>query len=65
MDGSGLILGRISTDFGSSGFGFGDNFAPTVLGFGALKPIRFGFGFSFSPVDIQWIFIWNKNSYFI
>ena len=40
---------------GSSGFGFGGSFSSTVFGFGAPKLIRFGFGFCFPPVDIQWI----------
>ena len=47
----GAVLGRISAGFGSRGFGFGDDFSPTVFGFGAPKPI----GFGFPPVDIQWI----------
>ena len=50
-DGSGAVSGRISAGFGSRGFGFGDDFSPTVFGFGAPKPI----GFGFPPVDIQWI----------
>ena len=50
-DGSGSGLGRISAGFGFCGFGFGDGFSPTVFGFGAPKPI----GFGFPPVDIQWI----------
>jgi hypothetical protein len=64
-DGNGSVSGRISAGFGSSGFGFGDDFSPTVLGFGAPKPIGFGFRFGFSPVDTQWIYVWNKNSCFI
>ena len=54
-DRSGSVSGRISAGFGSRGFGFGDDFSPTVFGFGAPKPIGFGFGFGFPPVDIQWI----------
>jgi hypothetical protein len=54
-DGNGAVSGRISAGFGSSGFGFGLDFLPTVFGFGAPKLIGFGFGFGFSPVDIQWI----------
>ena len=50
-DGSRAVSGRISVGFGSRGFGFGDDFSPTVFGFGAPKPI----GFGFPPVDIQWI----------
>ena len=50
-DGNGVVSGRISTGFGSCGFGFIDDFSPTVFGFGAPKPI----GFGFPPVDIQWI----------
>ena len=46
-DGNGTVLGRISAGFGSCGFGFGDDFSPTVFGF--------GFKFGFSPMDIQWI----------
>jgi hypothetical protein len=42
-DGSGSGSGRVSVGFGSRGFGFGDDFSPTVFGFGFL------------PVDIQWI----------
>ena len=44
-DGNGAVSGRISAGFGSCGFGFGDDFSPTVFGFGAPKPIEFGFGF--------------------
>ena len=54
-DGNGAVLGWIFAGFGSCGFGFGDDFLPTVFGFGASKPIGFGFGFGFPPVDIQWI----------
>jgi hypothetical protein len=43
-DGNGAVSSWISTGFGSCGFGFG-----------APKPIRFGFRFGFPPVDIQWI----------
>jgi hypothetical protein len=50
-DSSGSGSGRISAGFGSCGFGFGDDFSPTVFRFG----IEFGFGFGFPPVDIQWI----------
>ena len=50
-DGNGAVSGRISVGFGSCRFGFGDDFSPTVFGFGAPKPI----GFGFPPVDIQWI----------
>jgi hypothetical protein len=50
-DGNVAVLGRISAGFGSSGFGFGLDFSPTVFGFGAPKLI----GSGFSPVDIQWI----------
>jgi hypothetical protein len=46
-DDSGSGSGRISAGFGSCGFGFRDDFSPTVFGF--------GFGFGFPPVDIQWI----------
>ena len=42
-----MLSHRISAGFGSRGF------RPTIFGFGALKPIRFGFKFSFLPVDIQ------------
>ena len=62
-DVNGSVSGRISVGFGSSGFG--DDFSPTVFGFGASKLIGFGFEFGFSPVDIQWITVWSKNSYFI
>jgi hypothetical protein len=41
--------------FGSSGFGFGLDFSPTVFRFGAPKLIGFGFGSGFSSMDIQWI----------
>ena len=51
----GAVLGRISAGFGSRGFGFGDDFSPTVFGFRAPKPIGFCFGFGFPPMDIQWI----------
>ena len=54
-DSNGVVLGRISADFGSCGFRFGDDFLPTVFGFGAPKLIGFGFGFGFPPMDIQWI----------
>jgi hypothetical protein len=54
-DGNGAVLGRISAGFGSSGFGFGLDFSPTVFGFGAPKLIGFGFRSGFSLVDIQWI----------
>ena len=54
-DGSGVVSVRISASFGSRGFGFGDDFSPTIFGFGPPKPIGFGFGFDFPPVDIQWI----------
>ena len=50
-DGNGAVSGRISAGFGSCGFRFEDDFSPTVFGFGAPKPI----GFGFPPVDIQWI----------
>ena len=50
-DGNVVVSSQISTGFGSCGFGFGDDFSPTVFGFGAPKPI----GFGFLPVDIQWI----------
>jgi hypothetical protein len=51
-DVNGVVSGQISAGFGSRGFRFGDDFSPMVFGFGALKPIEFGFGFGFSPVDI-------------
>ena len=54
-DGNGAVSGRISAGFGSCGFGFGDDFSPTVFGFEALKSIGFGFSFGFPPVDIQCI----------
>jgi hypothetical protein len=54
-DGNGAVSGRISAGFGSSRFGFGLDFSPTVFGFGAPKLIGFGFGSGFSSVDIQWI----------
>jgi hypothetical protein len=54
-DGNGAVSGRISAGFGSSGFGFGLDFSPTVFGFEAPKFIGFGFGSCFSPVDIRWI----------
>jgi hypothetical protein len=54
-DGNGAVSGRICAGFGSSGFGFGLDFSPTVFGFGTPKLIGFGFGSGFSPVDIQWI----------
>ena len=60
-DGNGSVSGRVSAGFGPSGFGFGDDFSPTIVGFGAPKPI----GFGFSPMATQWITVWNKNSYFI
>ena len=50
-DGNRSGLGRISAGFGFYGFRFGDGFSPTVCGFGAPKPI----GFGFPSVDIQWI----------
>jgi hypothetical protein len=34
-DGNGVVSGQISAGFGSSGFGFGLDFSPTVFGFGA------------------------------
>ena len=52
-DGNGVVLGRISASFGSHGFRFGDDFSPTVFGFGPPKPIGFGFSFGFPPVDIR------------
>ena len=64
-DGSGSVSGRISAGFGFCGFGFGDDFSPVVFGFGAPKLIGFDFGFGFSPVDIEWITVWSKTSYFI
>jgi hypothetical protein len=46
-DGNGAVSGRISAGFESRGFG--DDSSPMVFGFGAPKPIEFGF----SPMDIQ------------
>jgi hypothetical protein len=54
-DGNGAVSGRISMSFGSRGFKFGDDFSPMVFGFGALKPIGFGFGLVFHP--------WISNGY--
>jgi hypothetical protein len=54
-DGNGAVSGRISAGFGSSVFGFGLDFWPTVFRFRAPKLIGFGFGSGFSPVDIQWL----------
>jgi hypothetical protein len=54
-DDNGVVSGLIFAGFGSSGFGFGLDFPPTVFRFGAPKLIGFGFGSGFSPVDIQWI----------
>jgi hypothetical protein len=51
-DGNGAVSGQISAGFGSSGFGFGFDFSPTVFRFRAPKLIGFGFGSGFSPVDI-------------
>ena len=51
QDGNGAVSGQISVDFGSCRFGFGNDFLPTVFGFGTPKPI----GFGFPSVDIQWI----------
>ena len=53
--GNGAVSDQISAGFGSHGFGFGDDFSPTILGFGAPKPIGFGFRFGFPPMDIQCI----------
>jgi hypothetical protein len=52
-DGNGAVSGQISMGFRFCGFGFGDDFSPTVFRFGASKPIGFGFGFPLA--DIQWI----------
>jgi hypothetical protein len=52
-DGNRTVLGQISAGFESHGFGFINDFSPTVFGFGALKPIGFGFGFGFPLVGIQ------------
>ena len=60
-DGNGAGSDRIFVDFESSGFGFRDDFLPMIFGFW----FWFGFAFCFSPVDIQWITVSNKNSYFI
>ena len=46
-DGNCSVSGRASASVRSSGFGFGDDFLPTVFIFG------FGFGFSFPPVVIK------------
>lgn len=46
-NGNGAVSGRISAGFGSSGFGFGDCFSPTVFGFGYPKISGFGVDFQF------------------
>ena len=63
-DGNGSVSDRISAGFRSGGSGLGIISHPLFFGSGT-KPIRFGFRFGFSPVDAQWIIVWNKNLYFI
>jgi hypothetical protein len=46
-DGNESVLGRISAGSGSSGFGFGWCFSPTVFGFGYQKTSGFEVDFKF------------------
>ena len=48
-NGNGLGLGQISSDFESSGFGFGVWFSPQIFGFGYPKVSRFAVVFQFHP----------------
>ena len=48
-DGNGVVLGWIFVGFGSCGFGFGDDFSPTVFGFGPRNQSGSVSGLVFHP----------------